>query len=101
VELPVQFAPRPPQDVQEVPNHKPVATQRSDWQIGVAQPQAAPAAAQPQPAAAQPQPAGAQPQPAQVHPQPQPLSGQPQPAVAEPPRRKGVWQRFLSWWRGY
>ncbi|CAL9652975.1 hypothetical protein SUDANB1_06666 [Streptomyces sp. enrichment culture] len=101
VELPVQFAPKPPQDVQEVPNHKPVAAQRSDWQIGVAQPQAAPAAAQPQPAAAQPQPqpAGAQPPPAPVR--PQPLSGQPQPAVAEPPRRKGVWQRFLSWWRGY
>jgi hypothetical protein len=95
----VQFAPKPPQDVQEVPNHKPVAAQRSDWQIGIAQPQGAPAAAQPQPAAAQPQPAAAQPQPVPV--QPQPVSGPPQPAVAGPPRRKGAWQRFLSWWRGY
>ena len=105
VELPVQFAPKPPQDVQEVPNHKPVAAQRSDWQIGVAQ-QAAPAAAQPQPTAAQPQPTAARPQPVAAQPQPDPVQPQPvpgpgRPGVAEPPRRRGVWQRFLSWWRGY
>jgi hypothetical protein len=89
VELPVQFSPKPPQDVTEQPNHKQVPAQRSDWQIGSPQPQP-----QPAPAAAQPQPAQAQPQPAPVHPQAQP-------AAEEPARRKGAWQRFLSWWRGY
>ncbi|GGX09902.1 cytochrome P450 [Streptomyces lomondensis] len=96
VEMPVQFSPKPPQDVSEQPNHKSVPAQRSDWQIGTVQPgpQPAPAAAQPQPAlaAAQPQPAPAQ---------PQPVPAPPQPTTEEPPGRKGVWRRLLSWWRGY
>jgi hypothetical protein len=93
VSLPVTFAPKPPQDVTETPNHTHVPAQRSDWQIGITQPQSQPQP-QPVPAAAQPQPAPAQPQPAHVQPQAQP-------AAEEPARRKGVWQRFLSWWRGY
>jgi hypothetical protein len=92
VSLPVHFAPKPPQDVTQTPNHKPVPAQRSDWQIGTTQPQSQP---QPAPVTAQPQP---QPAPAQPQPVPPPS---PQPAAEEPARRKGVWQRFLSWWRGY
>ncbi|MEU0385719.1 cytochrome P450 [Streptomyces chartreusis] len=91
VSLPVAFAPKPPQDITETPNHNHVPAQRSDWQIGITQPQPVPVAAQPQPA---PAPAPAQPQPAPVPPQAQPVA-------EEPARRKGVWQRFLSWWRGY
>ncbi|MET9867110.1 cytochrome P450 [Streptomyces sp. NPDC006386] len=104
VSMPVQFSPKPPQDVSEQPNHKPVPAQRSDWQIGTVQPQP-----QPQPTGAAAQlpsaPGSAQPQavPGAAQPQPQPVPVQPQPASEEPqpPRRKGVWQRFLSWWRGY
>ncbi|MGK5697559.1 cytochrome P450, partial [Streptomyces sp. URMC 128] len=95
VSLPVAFAPKPPQDVNQTPNHNHVPAQRSDWQIGITQPQPAPvAAAQPQPQPAPVQPVSAQPQPAPVPPRAQP-------AAEEPARRKGVWQRFLSWWRGY
>ncbi|MYS93346.1 MULTISPECIES: cytochrome P450 [Streptomyces] len=93
VALPVAFAPKPPQDVTETPNHNHVPTQRSDWQIGITQPQP-----QPQP---QPVPAAAQPQPAPAQPQPDPVPPQARPVAEEPARRKGVWQRFLSWWRGY
>ncbi|MFI7018030.1 cytochrome P450 [Streptomyces sp. NPDC050164] len=91
VALPVQFAPKPPQDVTQTPSHKPVPPQRSDWQIGIAQPQ-------PQ---SQTAPVAAQPQPELAPAQPQPAPETPQPAAEEPARRKGVWQRFVSWWRGY
>ncbi|EPJ40498.1 putative Cytochrome [Streptomyces afghaniensis 772] len=93
VALPVTFAPKPPQDITETPNHNHVPAQRSDWQIGITQPQPQP---QPVPVAAQPQPA-----PAPAQPQPAPVPPQAQPVAEEPARRKGVWQRFLSWWRGY
>ncbi|MEU0194549.1 cytochrome P450 [Streptomyces afghaniensis] len=93
VALPVVFAPKPPQDITETPNHNHVPAQRSDWQIGITQPQPQP---QPVPVAAQPQPA-----PAPAQPQPAPVPPQAQPAAEEPARCKGVWQRFLSWWRGY
>ncbi|QWB26696.1 MULTISPECIES: cytochrome P450 [Streptomyces] len=102
VEMPVQFSPKPPQDVTEPPSHKQVPAQRSDWQIGSPQPQAAPAAAQAAPSVAQPaSPAAAQPYPAPAQPQSAPVYPQVQPTAQEPVRGKGAWQRFLSWWRGY
>ncbi|MBC9725891.1 cytochrome P450 [Streptomyces sp. TRM68367] len=93
VELPVRFEPGPPQDVMEMPSYGPVPAPRPAWHIS-SSPPPQPAAAQPQPAAPQPQPVATQPQP--EVPQPRP-DGVPQP---EPARRRGVWQRFLHWWRG-
>ncbi|MET9393915.1 cytochrome P450 [Streptomyces sp. NPDC006624] len=95
VELPVQFSPKPPQDITETPNHKAVPAQRADWQIGTPP---APAAVPPQP---RPATAVAQPQPEPVVAQPQPLAAPVQPAAQEPVRGKGVWRRLLLWWRGY
>ncbi|MBT2422106.1 cytochrome P450 [Streptomyces sp. ISL-22] len=75
VELPVRFAPKPPQDVMQKPGLAPVPPQRATWQVGTPQPTPAPA---PQPTAPQ----------------------QPEP-TPEPVRQKGAWRRLLRWWRGY
>ncbi|MGW6908083.1 cytochrome P450 [Streptomyces sp. NPDC054940] len=83
VELPVRFAPKPPQDVMQKPGHAPVPPQRATWQVGTPQPQQPPTTPAPQPTAAQP--------PTPTH--------TPAPA-AEPVRPKGVLRRFLRWWRG-
>jgi cytochrome P450 len=80
VELPVYFDPKPQQDVKAKPGHAPVPPQRTDWQVGTAQPEPAAAAPEPQPTAP------------------------PQRAVSapeEPARPKGGWRRLLRWWRGY
>ncbi|MFI6014392.1 cytochrome P450 [Streptomyces sp. NPDC051243] len=83
VELPVRFAPKPPQDVMQKPGHAPVPPQRATWQVGT--PQSQPAAAP----TAQPT--------AEQSPTPTPA---PAPAAPEPARRKGAWRRFLRWFRG-
>ncbi|MFF4348328.1 cytochrome P450 [Streptomyces sp. NPDC001530] len=75
VELPVQFAPKPPQDVLQRPAVNAVPRQQPNWQVTTENP--APAAPASQPVAPQPAPA------------------------AEPAHRLGAWQRFLRWWRGY
>ncbi|GGN70362.1 cytochrome P450 [Streptomyces albiflavescens] len=75
VELPVRFAPKPPQDVMQRPAVNAVPRQRPNWQVTTEQ--AEPVAPAPQPVA------------------PQPAS------TPEPARRLGAWQRFLRWWRGY
>ncbi|KUO15882.1 cytochrome P450 [Streptomyces dysideae] len=82
VELPVHFAPKPPQDVTQKPSHAPVLPQRATWHVGTSQPQPTPT-----PAAPAPQPAA----PPQY----------PAPTTPEPARPMGAWQRFLRWWRGY
>ncbi|WP_405594924.1 cytochrome P450 [Streptomyces sp. NBC_01092] len=79
VELPVKFAPKPPQDVMQPPSANPVPQQRAtNWQAGSPQPQPQP---QPQPTATEP----AAPTPV---------------ATPEPTRRPGMFRRLLRWWRG-
>lgn len=75
VELPVRFAPKPPQDVMQRPAVNAIPRQRPSWQVTTEK--AEPVAPTPQPVA------------------PQPAS------TPEPARRLGAWQRFLRWWRGY
>jgi cytochrome P450 len=75
VELPVRFAPKPPQDVSQRPAARQVPPQRPSWQVTTAPPQPMTPASQP------------------VAPQPA--------AAPEPAHRLGAWQRFLRWWRGY
>jgi hypothetical protein len=82
VELPVRFAPKPPQDVMAKPGLSAVPPQRPAWQIGTHQPEPKPAPA----SVAEPQPAAAPPQPA---------------PTPEPARPRGAWRRFLRWLRGY
>jgi hypothetical protein len=79
VELPVRFEPRPKQDVTAKPGHLSVPAQRTDWQVGIGQPEPAAPVPSPQPSA-----------PPQAAPVP-----------AEPARPMGAWRRFLRWWRGY
>ncbi|MGD1224830.1 MULTISPECIES: cytochrome P450 [Streptomyces] len=74
VELPVTFAPRPPQDVMQRPSVNALPRQRSNWQVTTE--------------ASEPSPA------------PQPVAPQ-APPTPEPAVRLGAWQRFLRWWRGY
>ncbi|MFI6465009.1 cytochrome P450 [Streptomyces sp. NPDC050538] len=81
VELPVQFAPKPPQDVSEKPGHAAVPQPRHTWHVGMP--------SDPQPTAA------AVPQPVEVMAPPEPV------ATPEPVHQLGAWQRFLRWWRGY
>ncbi|MDT0404781.1 MULTISPECIES: cytochrome P450 [Streptomyces] len=81
VELPVNFIPRPQQDVLQRPSHENDAPPRQDWHIGVSRPDAAPA---PRVEA-----------PAQM---PMPVPPPPPPTRPEP---RGAWQRLLRWWRGY
>ncbi|MFH8612796.1 cytochrome P450 [Streptomyces sp. NPDC018029] len=77
VELPVKFAPRPPQDVTARPSAQ-VPTPRRDWQVSSPPPR------RPETAAPVAQSAAAA-----------------QAASPEAARPKGAWQRFLTWWRGY
>ncbi|MHB9754844.1 cytochrome P450 [Streptomyces sp. BYX5S] len=95
VALPVEFTPRPQQDVTSLPS---IGGQRvPEWKVSagsVAAPLAAAAAGRP--AAPAPAPASA---PASV-PVPSAVPGPasaPEPAA---PVRLGRWQRFLRWWRG-
>ncbi|KUL25361.1 cytochrome P450 [Streptomyces regalis] len=75
VELPVEFAPKPQQDVMARPEHPVTAQRPSNWQLSAAQPRtAAPQPVAPEPAAATPAP--------------------------EPTVRRGVFRRLLRWWRG-
>ncbi|EGX57069.1 cytochrome P450 [Streptomyces zinciresistens K42] len=76
VELPVRFAPKPPQDVKQRPGRATVPPQRAAWQVSTAPPAPAPAAEPP----AFPRQA---------------------PPAPEPVRQDGAWRRFLRWWRGY
>jgi len=79
VELPVRFAPKPPQDVMQRPAMHPMPRQRANWQVSTQKPTAP--VTVPEPVAA---PGSA-----------------PEPAAAAPGRRLGAWQRFARWWRGY
>ncbi|MEV5431290.1 cytochrome P450 [Streptomyces sp. NPDC052701] len=93
VELPVRFAPQPPQDVKELPHHTPVPPQRSTWHISSVQPQPQPQPqSEPRTAPTDPEPA-AQPQQPQARPEPEP--------EPEPVRPNGAWQRLLRWWHGH
>ncbi|GGY02632.1 cytochrome P450 [Streptomyces minutiscleroticus] len=85
VELPVRFAPTPPQDIDQRPGH-PVPRPRTDWHVTMPPPAPAPAPAVPEPPAP---PAARTPAPSAARP------------PAEPVRRPGAWRRFLLWWRGY
>ncbi|MER5440383.1 cytochrome P450 [Streptomyces sp. NPDC002790] len=89
VELPVDFTPRPPQDVRSQPGQLP--SQRPDWKITSGLPTPPPATTPPAVPAAPvaPDPAARPPRP-YAHPDPQGS------ASAE----LSVWQRFLRWWRG-
>ncbi|ATL26444.1 cytochrome P450 [Streptomyces formicae] len=77
VQLPVRFAPRPPQDVMARPSAQ-VPAPRRDWHVSSPPPSRAP---EPVAAQAPQQPASA--------------------PLAENERPKGAWRRFLTWWRGY
>ncbi|MGW7087920.1 cytochrome P450 [Streptomyces sp. NPDC054871] len=86
VALPVQFAPRPPQDVMARPMAR-VPGARNDWHVSSPAPRPAyPATPAPQPVA----------QPAPPPPAPEPV-----PAAVSVPRRQGAWRRLVTWWRGY
>lgn len=92
VELPVRFAPQPPQDIMQKPSHGAVPAPRPAWQV-TTDPQPA---SVPMPAPASiPAPAPA-PAPTQVAPpRPEPT------AHPEPTRGPGAWRRLVRWWRGY
>lgn len=86
VALPVQFAPRPPQDVMARPMAR-VPGARDDWQVSSPAPRPAYAApAVPRTPAPQAPP-----------PPPAPESA---PVAASVPRQ-GAWRRLVTWWRGY
>ncbi len=91
VELPVDFTPRPPQDVKSQPGQLPA--QRPEWRVGSGVPPTPPPApsSTPQPVAT---PVAAAPDPVAHAPRPY---GYPE---AQEPVKRGVWQRFLRWWRG-
>ncbi|WP_433544755.1 cytochrome P450 [Streptomyces sp. CA-294286] len=106
IELPVSFAPRPPQEVSGPTAPTPRGEPRQDWQVGTpprSLPQQA-AAARPVPVASPgaPQPGGSVPQPGPV---PQAPPSEP-PAAVVPAQRRGsapvrMWRKLASWWRGY
>lgn len=91
VELPVQFAPRPPQDVMARPMAR-VPSTRNDWHVSSPGPRPTYPATPTPTQAPTPQPVG---QPAVPPPVPEPA-----PVVGSVPRQ-GVWRRLVSWWRGY
>ncbi|GGZ07567.1 cytochrome P450 [Streptomyces poonensis] len=70
VSLPVKFVPKPEQDVMQQPAARALPSQRPEWEVSTPPPVGPPPAAPPA-----------------------------QPASA-PVRRRGLWQRFLRWWRG-
>ncbi|MEU8893824.1 cytochrome P450 [Streptomyces sp. NPDC048442] len=98
IELPVSFAPRPPQEITGPATPTPRGAPRQDWQVGSTGPAApAPAAAGPLPAAAP-----SVPQPGPVPPAPATAP----PAATIPAQRRGsapvrLWRRVATWWRGY
>ncbi|MFF2851430.1 cytochrome P450 [Streptomyces sp. NPDC058001] len=87
VELPVTFAPKPPQDVMTRPSIGKAQSARADWQVSSSAPADVPR--QEQPAAPAPLP----PQAATPAPEPEPA-----PQVPAP---RGAWARLVRWWRGY
>ncbi len=91
VELPVRFEPKAQQDIRQQPSHAPAPAPRPTWHIGLPRQEERP---EPTVPAAPPEPA---PPPEPVA----PTAAQPQPGPGEQPRRRGAWQRFLLWWRGY
>lgn len=93
VELPVDFTPRPPQDVKSQPGKLP--SQRPDWKISSELPPATPSAAMPPlttPEAVPTAPAAPAPAAQPSHPHAHPHR--------QEPAKLGAWQRFLRWWRG-
>ncbi|MEU1042066.1 cytochrome P450 [Streptomyces sp. NPDC005551] len=78
VELPVHFAPKPQQDVEQRPAAHPLPAPRPDWQVTTAPSPQQPVAPPAGPAAPQEARPG-----------------------ADPARHPGAWQRLLRWWRGY
>ncbi|MEG3629443.1 cytochrome P450 [Streptomyces poriticola] len=90
VSLPVRFEPKEQQEVSMPPSHSPVPIGHSIWYSGAPQP---PSVSVPQPA----EPADSPATPPATEPQP---VAEPEP-VPVPDRPRGVWQRFLRWWRGY
>lgn len=90
VELPVQFAPRPPQDVMARPMARMPST-RNDWHVSSPGPRPTYPATPTPTQAPTPQPVG--------RPAPPPPAPEPAPVVGSVPRQ-GVWRRLVSWWRG-
>ncbi|MCX4553855.1 cytochrome P450 [Streptomyces sp. NBC_01387] len=85
VELPVEFAPRPPQDVMVAPSPAAMPAPRTDWEV-TSHPTDGPA------------PAAQSAPPVQAPPAGPPGSGFP---AQRDPDPKGLWQVLTSWWRGY
>jgi cytochrome P450 len=79
VELPVLFAPKEQQDVQQRPAAHPVPAPRPGWQVTTAPPQQRETEPAPVPEAARTA----------------------RPEQPDPAHRLGAWQRFTRWWRGY
>ncbi|WP_133913452.1 cytochrome P450 [Streptomyces sp. NBC_00582] len=77
VALPVDFEPKPQQDVKLRPTHAAVVPPQRAFR---------PLHIDPRPATPAPEPRSAP---------------QPEPPAPQPVHRPGAWQRFLSWWRGY
>lgn len=86
-QLPVTFAPRPPQDIMVAPSPAAMPPPRTDWEVTSHAPAAPPSFRGPLHAAQAP------PVPA------------PEPAAAVPAQRgsapKRLWRAMTSWWRGY
>ncbi|MFC9428262.1 cytochrome P450 [Streptomyces sp. NPDC056987] len=95
-ELPVTFAPRPPQDVTGPPSAT-ASVPRPRWQVDSPAPSAAPGGGNPDGGPVMPAPASA----SASAPSPAPV------AVAVPEQRPGTsaprraWQAVARWWRGY
>ncbi|MEV8564959.1 cytochrome P450 [Streptomyces sp. NPDC051322] len=88
-ELPVYFAPRPPQDIMVAPSPAAMPVPRADWEVTT------PAPGGPGPHAA---PA---PQPAPAVQAPPPPTAAPIPAQRRGSAPKRLWGALTSWWRGY
>ncbi|WP_446041472.1 cytochrome P450 [Streptomyces sp. SID1121] len=105
-ELPVTFAPRPPQDVTGPPSASPHVT-RPQWQVESPRPAAVPRQASPPFPAGRPEtPVGAAPAAPAHEPVPDPGAGPAPLAGMIPAQREGsaprrAWRAVTRWWRGY
>ncbi|TLS45540.1 cytochrome P450 [Streptomyces montanus] len=95
VELPVKFAPKPPQDVKQRPRAHPVPDPHQGWEITSPAPAHAPGQAA-QPSAPQQPVLAPEPEPARTGTGTDTAKA----TTPGPERRLGAWQRLLRWWRG-
>lgn len=97
--LPVRFEPKPQQDVKQKPSAVPIPPQRTNWQVGAAEP-----TPEPEPAPTpvhRPEPAATSALPPE---KPEKKDERKAERGAEPERQDrpaGVWGRLKRWWRGY